>query len=655
VVAVALPVEAGTEPAAGALAFFAEQALERSDRFQVVRIADALDPAGAEARARKEAEAEAAMADGQKAYDELDTVAALAQFEKAANLFAQTDLSRGFRRWVEAQLLRASCLVANGELKVAEVELDRVLALEPRVQLSPNLFPPETLAYAEKVKRSLGQGAARLKVSSSPSGARVFVDGRYQGVAPVELEGLTAADHYVTAVLPGRGLMQRRARGGNVEFELVASERAGLLAAALAGVRADPEGPGRDRALKTLGTALGVDQVLAVLVRRGATGETLSLTGLRLVVSDGHNAGWEVRQVAAGEGLPVDAEAFYAGMISEDAPRRGGPVTHFPAGAGPDGRTLAGWGLLAGGAALVLGGATFGVLALQKSSEFKGSVQTSPEAAAARSTGQTFAVLADVGVVAGLAAAGAGAWLTFFSGGPKGPQKPKPQTSPAVPEPVPPTPTEASEGSRRKGTEDDRGKTKLEKKRAAEEAAAASKREREEKRRAAEETAAAAKREKEERRRAAEEARRPKEKLQPASVVEPEPAAPPPEQPAPDEPAPPPAPDPGSKRARDEEKRKREDEERRKREDEEKRAREDEEKRKREDEERRKREDEERRKRDAEEKRKREDDEKRKREDDEKRKREDEEKRKREDEERRKREDEKKRKRTDDDDDLRNY
>ncbi len=636
---VAVAVDPGLEGPAAELSQYAEQAAVRSGRFQPVWLASSLEGEGASARNQKEAEAEAAMAEGQRVYEELDTAAALTQFEKAANLFVQTDLSRTFQRWVDAQLLRAACLVANGELKVAEVELDRVLALEPRAQLSANLFPPETLAYAEKVKRSvLSLATATLKVTTSPAGARIYLDGRFKGVSPVELTGLTQADHFVTAVMPGRTLVQRRARSGAVALELPYSTGAAQLDKAVTDTRLDSRGPGRDKALRALGQALQVDQLLALLVRRGGLSSGISVTGLRLEMTDGHNAGWGEQELALDDSLPVNAEPFLAALLGTDVPRRGGPVTHFEKKGGGGADNLLAYGLLGGGAALVAGGAVFGLLALGKSNEYRAVPQASPDAAAVASTGRTYALVADVGVIAGLVTAGVGTWLAVTGKpGPAAPPKaaapptPAPPSTPARkapsaepaaepppsdgpgPVPAPPTAGQPERKLTKKELEEEKRREKAEKRKAAEEAARL---EREEKKRAAEEKKRAAEEEKkraaEDKKRAAEEAARERDaqKQVEEEARRAQPAPVPPAEEPPARPSEPPERKLDERPQReDEEKKRREDEEKKRREDEEKRRREDEEKRRREDEEKKRREDEERKKREGEQKKRRTDDE----------------------------------------------
>jgi len=603
---VAVAVDPGLAGAASELSQYAEQAVVRSGRFEPVLLATALEGDGASGRVQKEADAEAAMAEGRRVYEELDTVAALAQFEKAANLCVQTDLSRTFQKWVDAQLLRAACLVANGELKVAEVELDRVLALEPRAQLSADVFPPDLLAYAEKVKKSvLSLATTSLKVTTSPAGARIYLDGRFRGVSPVELTGLTQADHFVTAVMPGRTLVQRRARSGAVSLELPYAPGAAGLDQAVAEIRVDPQGPGRDKALRALGQSLKVDQLLAVLVRRGALAGRLSLTGLRVEMSDGHNAGWAELELPADDALAVNAEPFLSGLLGTDAPRRGGPVTHFAKQAG-GGLNMLAWGGVGGGAALVAGGVVFGALALGKAGEYRGIQQTSPEAAATASTGRTYALVADVGVLAGLVTAGVGTYLALTAtpakAAPREPAAPAPappagktstgKTSgarvvqePAASAPPPdaaatptPPPPEVERKKSKSELEEEKRREKAEKRKAAEEAAQL---EREEKKRATEEKQRqaeeqqAAERQREARKREAEAA-------PPAGEV----PAPPLEKPAPVPAVPERVAPPGDKaeaerRRADEERARRDDDERKKREEDERKKREEDKKKRR--------------------------------------------------------------------------
>lgn len=604
-----VPLDAAAQAQLPQLTYQAEQAVAGTERFELVRLADALDAQGARERDAKASEAAAALQEGQKAYDELDTQTALKQFDQAAQLYEGSDLSRHFMDMSRARVMKIAAYVANGDNKAFQRELKEVLARNPRAEFSSNFFPPDELAVVEKVRRGILAEATRtLEVKTGDVPAQIFVDGQFQGISPTTLSGLTSSEHFVTAIAPGYASAQGRFRG-EAALKLEPLPTASKLKAWVDRIAAAPEGAGRDAALRELGTFAGTQQVLALLVRGTPSVSGQDAIALRVEVSDGHNAGYAVGPLPlSGDAGNTALQAILASVLQTDALRgKGGkPTTHYPTQGPSAGRKTAGYVLLATGVALVAGGVYFGLEASSKADAFKKLPQTDARAEKLRSDGKTYALVADVGVIAGLASAGAGTWLAFLGGGdgedsggkkgrvtPAPAPAPRPETAPAArPEDKPATPAATGKAQDKPATAPATGKP--EDKPAAPPTGD----------KATPATAA------------------PQGKSTPASRAEEE------------------------KRKREEERLKREEEERLKREEEAKRKQAEEDKRK----------DEERLKREEEEKRKQEE-ERKKREEEEKKKREEEAKRKREEEERRKREEEEKKKKRPalDEDDLRNY
>ncbi|RKH61925.1 PEGA domain-containing protein [Corallococcus interemptor] len=415
VAVVAIPVEASLEGEAQALAHWAEQAVARSGRMELVRLTDALDAQGAAARQAKAVEGNAAFKDGAKAYDELDTVKALQSFDKAVKAYEQADLSRAFPLLSRARVMKAATQVANGENKAAELEMRGVLAVDPRATFNPNFFPPEEVAFVEKERKAQLDGAqATLNVRTQPAGAQVFVDGTYRGVSPLSLTGLTRADHYVTLLAPGYAVTEGRAREGDASFTLTKLPVQQRYAAIVDRIAKNPDDEERDQALQELGALAGVPQVLALVVRGGPGNAPLTVTGLRMDVADGHNQAYALGQVPRGEAMATGSEALLTGLVAQDAARVDGkPVKHFAGGGGVS-RQTAGYVLLATGVALLAGGIYFGLEASSKSDAFKTAPQGSTRAEDLKSTGKTYALVADIGVLAGLVSAGAGSYLAFY-------------------------------------------------------------------------------------------------------------------------------------------------------------------------------------------------------------------------------------------------
>ena len=437
---VVVPLDAAAQSQVPRLLAQAEQAVAGAGRFERVRLVEALDLQGARARERQAQQAAAAFQEGQTAYDELDTQKALERFELAAKTYEGSDLTRHFEDMSRARVMKIASYMANGDAKEASRLLKDVLARNPRAEFSPTVFAPDQLALVEKTRKAvLAEADKTLEVSTGTVSAQIFLDGQYQGTSPLKLSGLSRADHYVTALAPGYALAQERVSGTQVSLTLQPVPAAPRLRALLERVADKPEGKDRDKALQELGTLAGTQQVLALLVRAAPGAGPRDAIALRLEVADGHNLGYATGPVPSpGEAMEPSSQALLARVLEADAPRAGGPVSHFASSPPSAGRRTAGYVLIATGVALVAGGVYFGLEASSKADGFKRTPQTSPRAEQLRSDGKTYALVADVGIIAGLASAGAGTWLAFFSGKGSAKKEPAPSRAPArTPEPTP--------------------------------------------------------------------------------------------------------------------------------------------------------------------------------------------------------------------------
>ncbi|SET29778.1 PEGA domain-containing protein [Stigmatella erecta] len=441
---VVVPLDAAARTQVSRLTYLAEQAAAGTGRFELVRLADALESEAARAREEKAAQAAAAFAEGQKAYDELDTQKALQQFDAAVQAYEASDLSRHFADMSRARVMKIASQVANGDNKAAAREISDVLSRNPRAEFSPNYFPADERNLVEKTRKAvLAQADKTLEVKTQPVRAQIFLDGEFQGSSPLQLTGLSRADHFITVVAPGYALDQQRVGGAEAAFTLVPTPHAPRLRELVERIEEGPESKGRDEALKALGTLAGTQQVLALLIRGTPGAGAQDAIALRLETRDGHNLGYAAGPVtASGEAMEAGVQSLLASVLAGDAPRKGSkPVNHFSAGAPSANRRTAGYVLLATGAALLAGGIYFGLEASSKSDQFKETPQTSARGEGLKSDGKTFALIADLGILSGLASAGAGAWLAFSEGGGGG-QKAAP-ASRTPPPPVEAVPSEA--------------------------------------------------------------------------------------------------------------------------------------------------------------------------------------------------------------------
>jgi hypothetical protein len=419
-----VPQNPQADEVAARLNYVARQGADRSGRFATLRLSDALDPQSARARQERAKEAQARLAAAQDAYNNLDTVKALKEADLAMKAWADTDLTLHIGELTQAWLFKIASHVANGETKVARAEIDRLVAVNPDAQFSSNYFPPEDIAYSQQAKKAVAEAAGTLAVNTEPPGAEIYVNGRFGGISPLTVQGLGDAEHFITALRPGFALAQARSRPGTVSLTLQPAEAQGRYEALVRGVTRDPKGPGRDAAARDFGQWLGVDQVLLVHVAP-PRGRDVAVTGLRLDSRDGHNLAHATAELPTlGTALLQKADGFVAGLLAEDARRRGGPVTHFESAQPANTRRTVGFALLGTGAAAVAVGTFFGVRALgQQGTANRLAQARNPEAFSAASTGRTWALVADLSWLGGLAAAGAGGYLAFA--GPKSEPAPR--------------------------------------------------------------------------------------------------------------------------------------------------------------------------------------------------------------------------------------
>ena len=401
----------------GALEAAAEAALERAARFDVLSTHDAFNPNARKVRDQKLEESRARMKAGMQALEELDNVKATENLTQALEILQEIDLTRDVPAVIEAWVMKAAGHATGGENVQAKKDIEAVVLLAPKVEFSPTFFPPDLIKYAEAQRKFAANAKGELLVRTAPPGAQVWVDGVARGVSPVTVAGLTGTKHFVAASLGGYKLGQSQASPGETLLTLDAAELGPAWKKAVTAVSRDPDGETRDTAAQALGKAAQLDQVLVVLARKSLAGEQLDLTALRLEVRDGHNDAYRTGTVNPGD--PEALAAFFDGLTGRDAKRDGkDPVHHYKGAGGSSVKTVVGFSLLGLGAVALVNGIVFGVLANDQATQFKQTPQTQTMVSQQLvGQGTTYAAVADISYLVGLAAAGTGGVLLLTNRG----------------------------------------------------------------------------------------------------------------------------------------------------------------------------------------------------------------------------------------------
>jgi hypothetical protein len=173
------------------------------------------------ARARRQ------LGAAREAYTRFEYARALTELNAVDRLLVDREPSPSVvELMVERHLLAG--LVHEGQGRPADARRDfrLVRRLDPdRRELDAGAYRPQVVAlFAEAATDERRRGA--LRIDTEPTGARVFVDGRYAGQASLELESVAAGRHWVVAAAPGH-----RARGAIVDVEAREQGRTLALAA----------------------------------------------------------------------------------------------------------------------------------------------------------------------------------------------------------------------------------------------------------------------------------------------------------------------------------------------------------------------------------------------------------------------------------------
>jgi hypothetical protein len=157
----------------------------------------------------------------------------------------------------------------NGDEEQAADALRQAFIIEPALQYSAEMFPPQLEDFVLEERFMFDEiGKATLKITATVGAPRVFVNGIERGAAPVEVHDVSPGTNFVTFVVAGTGqeTVSVDIDGeGTVEVNTELAPPSSKSVGPLAGARGEI---GKDRAGKKLGAAakkLGADALLLVI------------------------------------------------------------------------------------------------------------------------------------------------------------------------------------------------------------------------------------------------------------------------------------------------------------------------------------------------------------------------------------------------------
>jgi len=166
-----------------------------------------------------------------------------------------------------------------GSRKAAYKTFVQLMTWRPRVLFDTREFGSRYLplyARAQAAAKRLPRGSAEL--TTEPSGAKAYVDGRFVGITPTTAFGLARGVHYATFKMQGYIKASKRIDVSGSEMrkyhkELKSSDKYLLLQQSLQTVQGELGGAKATQAMLDLRSFLFIDQVIFARIRKAGTNQ----------------------------------------------------------------------------------------------------------------------------------------------------------------------------------------------------------------------------------------------------------------------------------------------------------------------------------------------------------------------------------------------
>lgn len=176
-----------------------ETGLKRNKRLEMRDLDSRLADFAQEVPTEQVDAAKSAYKDGQKALLELDIDTAVKKLKEACEGLAKVLPYIKKQELAEAMASLAVALYEKGDKKGGDAEFVKLLTWRGDYLFDAQKYPPKYSASFEAAQKTI-EAAKRgsIMISSEPTGAQAYVDGKYIGITPCPAEGLVVGVHYVT-------------------------------------------------------------------------------------------------------------------------------------------------------------------------------------------------------------------------------------------------------------------------------------------------------------------------------------------------------------------------------------------------------------------------------------------------------------------------
>ncbi len=352
-----------------------------------------------------------ALEAAKKLYFDLDSRAA-ERCDRALQVLEAADLSVNFPLMMEAWKWRVASLFAAAKERLAWSELNLLLSVDPYARFDPHLFSPDFIARAHQERDDiLARTELSYRVSTAPIYARVYIDGQFRGITPLEVN-LPPGEHFLTLKAEGYRHFQKRIRPGESGVDVVTLEKASEYEEYASLLEAWNKGQSkreRNAAAVSLARALSVDQIL-VLDLSGNTENDFYLQGTRLDAASGKEVWASGMKVSQASESAKELLVWAKKLLSTQKSNQEVMAPSWQWSNRYTGYTMVGAGAVIAGVGLYLGWKTKSI-----NNEIQTLEASDPNLEGRKTTGRRYAFAANTCFVASLIIAGIGAYLAIPS------------------------------------------------------------------------------------------------------------------------------------------------------------------------------------------------------------------------------------------------
>lgn len=211
--AVAVPLDSGLEQETATIGYALESVVRQNHRVEFVDLRVLAEGAAAEARQESYEEAMRLYRRGVQAYEGFEFTEATHALEDAISAFEKTDLTVAFGDMLEAYALLAATAYFNGDVDGARRNIRRLLSFRRDYVFDGSMFPPDIREIVESIRSELeSESRNPLEIIVDGTNARVYINGVFRGITPIEVRNLTPSEHHVSLVSLGHSLHQEKQR-----------------------------------------------------------------------------------------------------------------------------------------------------------------------------------------------------------------------------------------------------------------------------------------------------------------------------------------------------------------------------------------------------------------------------------------------------------